>query len=195
MEHLTNGVAGSISKCGSITMKRVETGLPGVVIIEPEPISDARGFFARTWCRSTFSSWGLATDFSQCSLSFNRQKGIVRGMHFQHEPFAEVKLVRCIQGAILDVAIDIRPGSPTRFQSTAVELTASNRRALYIPSGFAHGFQTLEPNSEVLYQISGDYVASASSGCRFDDPAVRISWPLPVEMTSQRDRSWPDLLP
>jgi dTDP-4-dehydrorhamnose 3,5-epimerase len=175
-------------------MKKVETDLPGVFLIEPEPVRDERGFFARTWCRSLFSDWGLESDFSQCSLSFNSLKGTVRGMHFQQEPFAEVKLVRCTQGAIVDVAIDLRPGSPTQFQSIIVELSAENRRALYIPNGFAHGFQTLTPNTEVSYQISGAYVASAALGCRFDDPAVQIAWPLPVAMISERDSNWPDLL-
>lgn len=175
-------------------VKRHDTELPGVFVIELDPIFDERGFFARTWCRAAFLEWDLEANFSQCSISYNVQEATVRGMHFQREPFGETKLVRCTRGSILDAAVDLRPDSPTRFMSTAVELNASNRLALYIPRGFAHGFQTLEPESEVLYQISGDYVASAASGCRFDDPVIAIDWPLPVTQISSRDRNWPDLL-
>jgi dTDP-4-dehydrorhamnose 3,5-epimerase len=173
-------------------MKKIETGLHGLFVIEPDPSHDDRGFFTRTWCADTFAQWGLASHFNQSSVSFNLKQGTVRGMHFQADPHGEVKLVRCTQGAILDVVVDVRPNSPTRGQWFAAELNCANRHALYIPRGFAHGFQTLADETEVLYNIEGAYVASAASGFRFDDPSFAIDWPLAVTVISDRDQNWPD---
>jgi dTDP-4-dehydrorhamnose 3,5-epimerase len=166
--------------------------LAGVWLVEIEPHADERGHFARTWCRREFAEHGLDTELAQASLSFNRARGTVRGLHFQRPPHEEVKLVRCTRGAIWDVALDLRPGSPTRGAWQAFELNAANAAALYIPKGLAHGFQTLEPDSEVFYQISEFYAPDSSSGVRFDDPAFAIGWPLPVAEISAKDRAWPD---
>ena len=169
-----------------------ETGLPGAYIIDLQPIEDSRGFFARSWSASEFSEHGLVTRILQANVSFNKARGTLRGMHRQAQPFAEVKLVRCTRGAIYDVAIDLRPDSPTYLQWTAVELTAGNRRMFYIPEDFAHGFQTLEDDTEVTYQVSQVYTPEAERGIRFDDPAFGIDWPLPVNVISDKDRCWPD---
>jgi dTDP-4-dehydrorhamnose 3,5-epimerase len=168
------------------------TRLAGMWLVEIEPYSDERGHFARTWCRREFEAHGLDTDLAQASLSFNRARGTIRGLHFQRPPHGEVKLVRCTRGAIFDVAVDLRPASPTRRQWQGFELTAENGMALYIPRGFAHGFQTLAPDSEVFYQISQFYAPEAASGVRYDDPAFAIAWPLPVAAISPQDRAWPD---
>ncbi|HEY1790303.1 MAG TPA: dTDP-4-dehydrorhamnose 3,5-epimerase [Verrucomicrobiae bacterium] len=172
-------------------MKFQETRLSGAFILELEPRADERGFFARTFCAREFSAHGLETEFVQCNLSLNRQKGTLRGLHFQSAPWGEAKLVRCICGAIWDVIVDLRPGSPTFGAHEAVELSAENRRSLYIPKGFAHGFQTLTDNSEVYYQMSDPYVADASAGIRAADPALGIKWPLPVTQISNKDRQLP----
>lgn len=172
-----------------------ETSLGGAFIIEPERIEDARGYFARTWCRDEFAARGLSSDLAQCSVSFNARKGTVRGMHFQAVPHAEVKLVRCTRGAIFDVIVDLRPGSPTRYQWTAVELGEEDQQLLYIPEGFAHGFQTLEDRCEVFYQISEPYHPECARGVRWDDPAFGIRWPLEVSMISARDRSYEPIAP
>lgn len=168
-----------------------ETPLKGAFLIEPERLEDERGFFARTFCRREFEAHGLNPDIAQCSLSFNRRKGTLRGMHFQAAPHAEDKVVCCADGAIFDVIIDLRPDSPTFKRWTATELTAENRRMFYIPAGFAHGFQTLQDNVEVLYQMSEFYHPESARGVRWDDPAFAIHWPMKVEFISARDRSFP----
>ncbi|HZT46575.1 MAG TPA: dTDP-4-dehydrorhamnose 3,5-epimerase family protein [Hyphomicrobiaceae bacterium] len=169
-----------------------ETGLHGVRLIELEPATDERGFFARTFCVREFAAHGLETSYPQHSISFTRRAGSLRGMHFQRPPHEETKLVRCIRGAIHDVLIDLRPGSPTYRRWEAYELTAENRRQLYVPGGFAHGFQTLAPDTEVSYLINAFHVPGAAAGLRHDDPAFSIAWPLPVADISARDRAWPD---
>jgi dTDP-4-dehydrorhamnose 3,5-epimerase len=172
-------------------MKFVKTRLRGAYIIEPEPHADSRGFFARTFCAREFETHGLVNSFVQCSVSQSRQRGTVRGMHFQLPPAAEVKLVRCTTGAIFDVIVDLRTDSPTYLQHIGVELTAKNRQALYVPEMFAHGLQTLEDETEVFYQISEYFSPDKASGLRYDDPRLRISWPLGVSCISQKDMQWP----
>lgn len=176
-------------------MRQVPTSLPGVFVIEPEEARDERGSFARTFCRELFTSWGLDPRVEQCSLSRNRTKGGVRGLHYQVAPHAEAKLVRCVRGAIFDVVVDLREASPTRLRWISVELDADSARAVYIPEGCAHGFQTLSDDAEVYYQISAPYVPEAARGVRFDDPALAIAWPLPVSTISARDAAFPPLVP
>jgi len=173
-------------------VKFLETALPGVLIVEPEPIEDERGFFARTWCRRELADHGLCPDLEQCSISFNRQRGTLRGLHYQAAPHGESKLVRVTRGAVYDVALDLRPGSPSHLQWCAVTLTAENRRALYIPEGVAHGFLTLCDEAEVFYQISRTHAPEAARGVRWNDPAFAIAWPEPVTVISARDRDYPD---
>lgn len=169
-----------------------ETRLRGAYIVELEPHADERGFFARTFCREEFLSHGLNPDIVQCSTSFNKRKGTLRGMHYQEKPFEETKLVRCSRGAIYDVIIDLRPESPTYRQWISVELNQENRKAVYIPPGFAHGFQTLQDNSEVLYQMSESYHSDHSRGIRWDDPALGIVWPLASQpIISSKDLTYP----
>ena len=168
------------------------TRLQDVRLIEFEPVKDERGYFARTFCTREFAAAGLATEFVQHSISHSARTGTIRGMHFQHPPHEEVKLIRCVAGAIHDVLIDIRPGSATYMQWEAYELTARDGRQLYVPTGFAHGFQTLAPASEVGYMMTAFYAPDAADGIRHDDPAFDISWPLPVADLSAKDRSWPD---
>lgn len=170
-----------------------EARLAGVYLIDIERHADPRGFFARTWSKSEFAERRLVTDFVQHSVSFNTVAGTLRGLHFQRPPHSETKLVRCIRGALYDVVVDLRPQSPTVHQWAAFELTAESRSTLYIPVGFAHGFQTLEPNTEASYMISTAYVPDAGAGLRYDDPALAIEWPLPVSCISERDRTWPDI--
>lgn len=169
----------------------LETRLPGPRLIELEPMRDQRGFFARTFCEREFEAHGLPTRFPQHSLSGNVLKGTVRGMHFQVAPYAEAKVVRCARGAVFDVLIDVRGGSETRGQWEAFELTAENHRQLFIPEGFAHGFQALTDEAEVAYMISAFHAPGQGLGFRYDDPAFSISWPLPVATVSDRDLSWP----
>src|SRR2546421_6546734 len=169
----------------------VETKLKGAFTIEPERIEDGRGFFARTWTVEEFESHGLNPHIAQCSISFNPKRGTLRGMHYQLKPHEEVKLVRCTRGALFDVAVDLKKDSPTYLQWTAVELTDHNRMMFYIPEGFAHGYQTLEDNTEVFYQISEKYCPDYARGVRWDDPSVGIDWPLPVAVVSNRDRQFP----
>jgi dTDP-4-dehydrorhamnose 3,5-epimerase len=171
----------------------VETELPGAFLIEVEPHRDERGLFARTFCGDEFAARGLASSFAQCSTSWNARAGTLRGMHWQDPPQAEVKLVRCTAGAIFDAIVDLRPGSPTRGRWLSVELAAETRRMLYVPEGFAHGFQTLRDASEVFYQISRSQAPAAARGFRFDDPDVGIRWPLPPGEMSARDRELPRL--
>ena len=169
--------------------------LEGAWLVDPEPIRDSRGLFARTFCEREFGTQGLETRFVQHSTSQNASRGTLRGMHFQTAPHAEIKLVRCLKGAIYDVIIDLNPGSPTYRQWRGVELNAANMRQLYIPKGFAHGFQTLEDECEIGYLISEFYVPEASSGVRFDDPAFAIEWPLAVSVMSDKDKAWADFDP
>lgn len=172
-------------------MTFAETILEGAYVIHLERIEDERGFFARSFCQREFAAYRLKVDVAQCNVSFNKQKGTLRGMHFQLPPRAEAKLVRCTRGAIYDVIIDLRPDSPSYCQWVAVELTADNFAALYIPEGFAHGFQTLQDNSEVLYLMFGFYAPDYASGVRWDDPAFGIQWPLTNPILSEKDRSYP----
>ena len=166
------------------------TTLQGAWLIEIEPREDERGFFARTWCRREFVEHGLDAEVVQESLSYNRFRGTLRGLHFQRPPYEETKIVRCVRGVITDVIVDLRPASPTFLRWQAFELMAANHRALYIPKGFAHGFQTLTDDVEVAYQISAFHVPEAAGGYRYDDPAFNIAWPLPVTMISARDLGW-----
>jgi dTDP-4-dehydrorhamnose 3,5-epimerase len=176
-------------------MRITETSLEGAFLIDPERIEDERGFFARTWSQKEFAERGLDPRVVECSTSFNRTSGTLRGMHYQAAPHAEVKLVRCTAGAIHDCIVDLRESSSTFRGWFAIELTAENRLALYVPKGFAHGFLTLRERSEVLYQMSAPYVAASARGVRWDDPAFEIDWPRPVQVINQRDRSFPDFDP
>lgn len=169
-----------------------ETTLPGAWLIIPEPIRDDRGFFARTFCVRELAEHALETNFVQHSASVSHRKGTLRGMHFQKDPYGEVKIVTCINGAILDVIIDLRPTSPTFRKWQAFELSDENRHRLYIPKGFAHGFQTLTDEVELAYLISAFFEPSASTGVRYDDPAFGIEWPLPVSVISEKDKAWPE---
>lgn len=168
-----------------------ESTIRGVFLIDPEPRADERGFFARTWCQREFDDHGLGMRVAQCSASFNASAGTLRGLHYQAAPHEEEKLVRCTQGAVYDVAVDLREGSPTQYEWFAAELTATNHRMLYIPSGCAHGFLTLADNSEVFYQISQEFCLDSSRGVRWDDPALGIHWPTPPRVISDRDRTLP----
>lgn len=163
-----------------------------VRLIELEPVRDHRGFFARTFCVDEFAAQGLEIGYPQHSVSYSARRGALRGMHFQREPHSEVKLVRCQRGAIWDVIIDIRPQSPTYRRWEAFDLTATGPYELYIPKGFAHGFQTLTDDVEVNYLISEPYAPHAAAGIRYNDPSFGIAWPLPVFDISEKDRSWPD---
>ena len=167
------------------------TPLGGVWVIEPERLGDDRGFFARTFCREEFRAHGLDPDVVQCNVSWNACRGSVRGLHYQAAPHAEAKLVRCTRGAIWDVAVDLRPGSPTFKRWTAVELTAENHLALYVSEGCAHGFQTLADDTEVFYQMSAPHQPGAERGVRWNDPALAIAWPLEAATLSDRDRALP----
>jgi dTDP-4-dehydrorhamnose 3,5-epimerase len=169
-----------------------KTPLKGAFIIEPERRHDERGFFARTWCVREFATAGLEPQWVQCNTSFSRRRGTLRGMHYQAAPYEEAKLVRCTMGAIYDVIIDLRPESLTFRQWLAVELTADNRRMLFIPTGFAHGFQTLADNTEVFYQMSQFYAPEYAQGVRWDDPAFKVCWPAMKRIISERDRGFPD---
>lgn len=166
--------------------------LRDVWLVEVEPHRDERGFFARTWCRDEFEAHGLDPGLAQASLSYNRRAGTVRGLHFQRPPHEEVKLVRCTRGAIFDVVVDLRSGSPTEGHWQGFELSARNGLSLYVPKGFAHGFQTLVPETDVLYLISTPQAPEAAAGVRFDDPAIGVEWPMPIAVISDRDRAWPD---
>lgn len=169
-----------------------ETRLKGAYIIEIEPISDERGFFARSWCQNEFEAQGLTTRLAQANISFNKQKGTLRGMHYQVEPYGEVKIVRCTQGALYDVIIDLRPDSPTYKEWIGVELTAENRRMLYVPENFGHGFQTLVDHTEASYQVSEFYTPGAEQGIRWNDPTFGIEWPAEVTVMSDKDKNWAD---
>ena len=173
-------------------MKFLPTTLHGVWKIALSEYTDERGFFARTFCAETFRSHGLEGNFHQHSLSYSHTRGTVRGMHFQIAPHSEVKLVRCQRGTVYDVLLDLRPESPTFRKWEAFELSGENRHQLYVPKGYAHGFQSLTDDAEVSYLISGSYAPKAASGVRHDDPAFGIIWPLPVTALSEKDRIWLD---
>ncbi len=173
-------------------MKFTETSLPGACVVELEAVVDERGFFARTWCAEEFRLRGLNSNLAQCSLSSNARRGTLRGMHFQSEPYAEAKLISCCAGAVYDVVLDLRPESPTYLRWFAAELTASNHKMLYVPTGCAHGFQTLVDASEVSYQISQAYRAESARGVRWNDPRFGIEWPLRDPILSPRDRGFAD---
>ncbi|HYS20033.1 MAG TPA: dTDP-4-dehydrorhamnose 3,5-epimerase [Gemmatimonadales bacterium] len=168
------------------------TPLAGVFLITSERKQDVRGFFARTWCEREAVAHGLNPRVAQCATSYNRKQGTLRGLHYQVAPYAEAKLVRCIAGAIYDVALDLRPDSPTFAQHLAVELTAENRQMLYIPEGLAHGFQTLVDDSEVCYQMSEFHMPQFARGVRYSDPAFGIRWPIAEPVILERDASYPD---
>jgi dTDP-4-dehydrorhamnose 3,5-epimerase len=178
-------------------MRFLQTPLPGAWVIEPEPIEDERGWFARTFDAGEFAARGLNPEVVQCNASFNARRDTLRGLHYQAEPHGESKLVRCVRGAIFDVAVDLRSGSPTLCRWHGVELSAENGLAFYIPAGCAHGFQTLTDGAEVLYQMGSAYVPDAGRGVRFDDPAFAIEWPQAERerVLSERDRAYPDFRP
>jgi dTDP-4-dehydrorhamnose 3,5-epimerase len=168
-----------------------ELSIAGAFVVDIEPVHDDRGYFARLFDGQEFQRRGLAASFPQVSLSHSLRLGTIRGMHYQVSPAVEAKLVRCTRGGMHDVIIDMRRDSPTYLRHAAVELTAENHRAVYIPAMCAHGFQALEDNTETLYHIDNLYTPAAARGIRHDDPAVAITWPLPVSVVSARDRAWP----
>jgi dTDP-4-dehydrorhamnose 3,5-epimerase len=176
----------------SRAIRLTETRLGGAFVVEPKRFDDERGFFARSWSQTEFAERGIDVRVSEHNISLSHRAGTVRGMHFQAAPFGQAKLVRCTAGAIFDCIIDLRPTSSTFRQWVAVELSAANHLALYIPVDFAHGFQTLEDECEVLYQMTTPYVAGSERGVRWDDPAFGITWPQPVTVISERDRTYPD---
>jgi len=167
------------------------TELEGAFVLDLERREDARGFFARSFCVKEFQAHGLSLDIVQCNVAFTHRKGTVRGLHCQVAPAAETKLMRCTQGAIYDVIVDLRPGSPTYLKHLGVELTAENRRALFVPALFMHGYQALTEDTEVTYLVNEFYNAGCERGLRYDDPALGIRWPLPVSIVSEKDRCWP----
>lgn len=172
-----------------------ETKLAGAFLIELDKFEDERGFFALSWSEKEFAARGLESRFVESNVSFNHRKGTLRGMHYQQAPHGQVKLVRCTRGAIFDVIIDLRPSSATFKKWVGVELTASNHKTLYVPTDFAHGFQTLEDDSEILYQMSSPYVPESGRGIRWNDPAFGVEWPMPVELINDRDSSHEDFNP
>ncbi len=176
-------------------MKFIPLPLRDAFLVEFEPIVDERGFFARSFCREEFAAHGLNSDLAQCSVSFNKFKGTLRGLHYQKKPHEEAKLVRCTMGAIYDVIVDIQKSSPTFKHWASMELNASNRKALYIPKGFAHGFLTLADESEILYQMSEPYCQESAAGVRWDDRAFCIEWPDEIRVMSERDKCYEDFLP
>jgi dTDP-4-dehydrorhamnose 3,5-epimerase len=174
-------------------MKIVALDLPGAAVVELEPNIDERGLFARTWCSREFAEAGLPSTIVQSNLSQTRLRGTIRGLHYQRPPSREGKVVRCIRGGAFDVIVDIRPDSPGFLKHLGVELSAANRLALYIPPGFAHGFQTLEPDTEVWYQMTDFYQPGVTGGLRWNDPAFAIRWPLEPTTMNERDATYPDL--
>ena len=167
-----------------------ETTLKGAFILEPERREDSRGFFARVFCQREFLGHGLKPLIAQANIAFSRHKGTIRGMHFQYPPAAETKLVRATRGAILDIIVDLRPESPTYLAHVAVELTADDHRALYVPERFAHGYQVLEDGTETSYQVGEFYAPGLEGGLMYNDPRIRLKWPLPVTEISPKDDSW-----
>jgi dTDP-4-dehydrorhamnose 3,5-epimerase len=173
-------------------MKFQETKLAGSYIIEPEKLSDDRGFFARVWDQKIFDEIGLNPNIFQCNVSLTKKKGSIRGMHYQIHPYEETKLVRCTQGSIFDVIIDLRPDSKTYQQWEGFELSSENHKMLFVPEGFAHGFQTLVDNVEIFYQVSEFYTPNAEQGIRWNDDEFNIVWPLTPTVLSEKDSSWPN---
>ncbi|MCJ7515966.1 MAG: dTDP-4-dehydrorhamnose 3,5-epimerase [Dehalococcoidia bacterium] len=171
-----------------------ETKLKGAYIIDLEPLEDERGFFSRIYCRKEFEEHGLKFYIVQSNLSYNKKKGTLRGMHFQVAPYEEIKLISCVRGAVCDVILDLRPNSPTYRKWFAAELTAENHKMLYVPEGFAHGFQTLEDNAVVYYQVSEFYKPECERGVRWDDTAFGIKWPIKNYIISIKDRQFPDFI-
>ena len=169
-----------------------ETPLKGAFMIAPEILTDERGAFARIFCQKEFENYGLDTNISQCSISLNTKKFTLRGMHYQNSPHAEAKLVRCSRGMIYDVIVDLRPNSLTFMEWAAIEISAENKKMVFVPKGFAHGFQTLEDNTEVIYQMSEFYYPGHSSGFRWNDPSFNIKWPTDPRVISSKDQSFPD---
>jgi len=177
-------------------MRFTETLVTGAYVVEPEPRGDERGFFARLWCQAEFAEHGLDATFVQCNSSFSPGRGTLRGLHYQISPFQEVKLVRCVRGAIFDVLVDLRRDSATYLRWFGIELSERNRRMLYVPAECAHGYLTLEENSEVIYPVSQFYRPEAERGIRWDDPLFRIEWPETGARTiSAKDQAWPDYKP
>ncbi|MFK7855681.1 MAG: dTDP-4-dehydrorhamnose 3,5-epimerase [Granulosicoccus sp.] len=172
-------------------MKFKETKLKGAFVVDLARIEDERGFFARIFCKDEFAELGIKSEVVQANMSFNAYAGTLRGMHYQVDPAPETKLIRCVRGSIVDVIVDLRIDSPTYLQHIQINLTAENRTALFVPANFAHGFQTLEDNTEVIYLVSGMYTPSCERGLRFDDPALAVSWPMSTEHISAKDRQWP----
>lgn len=170
-----------------------ETKLPGAFILDIERREDSRGFFARVFCQHEFEAHGLKTLIAQANIAYNRKKGTIRGMHFQFPPSAETKLVRCTRGAILDIIVDLRPESPTYLGHIAVELSAENSRALYVPERFAHGYQVLRDETETSYQVGEFYTPGTEGGLLYDDPKLGLTWPLPVSVISDKDQVWKPL--
>jgi dTDP-4-dehydrorhamnose 3,5-epimerase len=173
-------------------MKFIETNLKGSYIIEPEPSTDERGFFARSWDVNEFKKMGLNSNVVQSSISYNKLKGTVRGMHYQIKPYEETKFVRCTRGSVFEVLLDLRPNSKTFLKWTSVELTSNNYKMVYAPEGFALGFQTLENNTELIYQMSQFYSTEFQRGIRWDDAYFNIKWPLKMTVVSNRDTTFPD---
>lgn len=168
-----------------------EVTLKGAFLIDVERREDSRGFFTRTFCMQEFEARALKASVAQCNVSYNLRMGTLRGLHYQAAPADEAKLVRCTSGGIHDVIVDMRPDSSTYLQHVAVKLTAQNHRALYVPEGFAHGYQTLTDGAEVAYQMSSFYAPALERGLRYDDPVLSIAWPVPVSVISRKDQSWP----
>lgn len=175
-------------------MRLIETAVEGAFVIEIVRREDERGFFARTWCRREFEELGLDPALVQINVGFNLRAGTLRGMHFQRAPFDETKVVRCTRGSVFDVALDLRPGSPTYRRWAGVELSADHHRMLYVPRGCAHGYQTLVDDTELCYQTSQVYAPDHATGVRYDDPAFAIAWPTAVTVLSDADRRWPDFV-
>ncbi|MBW3619533.1 MAG: dTDP-4-dehydrorhamnose 3,5-epimerase [Actinobacteria bacterium] len=172
-------------------MRFTTTDVPPATVVDLEKREDERGWFARAFCADEYAEVGLTPVTAQTNMSLSRTRGTIRGLHFQTAPHEEAKLVRCLRGAILDVAVDVRPGSETYLQHVAVELTEHDHRALHVPEGFAHGFQALTDDVLLVYQVSASYTPGAEQGLRFDDPALGIAWPLPVTDISDKDAAWP----
>lgn len=176
-------------------MRFTPTAIHDVFIVDLEPRGDDRGFFSRIWCEKEFADQGLATTVSQMNLSYNKEAGTLRGLHLQRPPHHEAKLIRCIAGAVVDVAVDVRPDSPTFLRHVMVELTAGNRKALSMPAYVAHGYQSLVEDSEVMYLVDGPYAPGSEVGFRHDDPAFGLQWPIPVTELSEKDANWQDFDP
>ena len=171
-------------------MKFTETELAGAFIVDLAPHEDNRGFFARLFCQQEFAAHGLKPLVAQANVGSNRRRGTVRGMHFQFPPAAETKYVRCVRGAVLDIIVDLRPELPTYLRHVAVELSARNQRGIYITERFAHGYQTLDDDTDTIYMVGEFYTPGAEGGLRHDDPALGLNWPLPVEVISEKDKNW-----